>query len=165
MYTCGDGFVLPQTTCFRVNMWITSYSTTFNDRHFSPWYACSPFWVQTIWSREVYSQIPSCFKVFEHQIQRILYSRLTRKSLLQIEQEKLALLAQLPLAVTRLRKLLLLSNTGRLRLEHVRIARKDFGLPDDFEFSVVLKFPKYFRLFEAKDTRNKYIGLLKETCH
>ncbi|KAF3634746.1 Protein ROOT PRIMORDIUM DEFECTIVE 1 [Capsicum chinense] len=102
-------------------------------------------------------KFPHVFEVFEHPVQRILYCRLTRKSLLQIEQEKQALLAQLPLAVTRLRKLLMLSNTGRLRLEHVRIARREFGLPDDFEYSVVLKYPDYFRLFDAKETRNKYI--------
>ncbi|KAJ8557776.1 hypothetical protein K7X08_004542 [Anisodus acutangulus] len=107
-------------------------------------------------------KFPHVFEVFEHPIQRILYCRLTRKSLLQIEQEKQALLAQLPLAVTRLRKLLMLSNTGRLRLEHVRIARKEFGLPDDFEFSVVLKYPKYFRLFDAKETRNKYIEVIEK---
>ncbi|KAH0650186.1 hypothetical protein KY284_030098 [Solanum tuberosum] len=102
-------------------------------------------------------KFPHVFKVFEHPVKRILYSRLTRKSLLQIEQAKLALLAQFPQAITCLLKLLLLSNAGRLRLEHVRIARKDFGLPDDFEFSVVLKYPKYFRLSDAKETRNKYI--------
>lgn len=51
----------------------------------------------------------------------------------------------------------MVSNTGRLRLEHVRIARSEFGLPDDFEYSVILKHPQYFRLFDAEETRNKYI--------
>ncbi|XP_059299513.1 protein ROOT PRIMORDIUM DEFECTIVE 1 [Lycium ferocissimum] len=107
-------------------------------------------------------KFPHVFEVFEHPVQRILYCRLTRKAMLQIEQEKQALLAQVhDQAVTRLRKLLMLSNTGRLRLEHVRIARKEFGLPDDFEFSVVLKYPKYFRLFDAKETRNKYIEVVE----
>jgi len=41
------------------------------------------------------------------------------------------------------------------------IPRKFFGLLDDFEFSVILKFPKYFRLFDAKDTRNKYIEVVE----
>ncbi|XP_009770248.1 protein ROOT PRIMORDIUM DEFECTIVE 1 [Nicotiana sylvestris] len=107
-------------------------------------------------------KFPHVFEVFEHPVQRILYCRLTRKALLQIEQEKIALFAQLPEAVTRLRKLLMLSKTGRLRLEHVRIARKEFGLPDDFEFSVVLKYPMYFRLFDAKETRNKYIEVVEK---
>ena len=55
----------------------------------------------------------------------------------------------------------MMSNTGRLRLEHVRIARRDLGLPDDFEYSVILKYPQYFRLFDAKETRNKYIEIVE----
>lgn len=54
----------------------------------------------------------------------------------------------------------MLSNTGRLPLEHVRIARRDFGLPDDFEFSVILKYPEFFRLFDAKESRSKYIEVV-----
>lgn len=105
-------------------------------------------------------KFPHVFEIFEHPVQRILYCRLTRKAINQMEQENEALIAQIPDAVTRLRKLLLLSNNGRLRLEHVRIARREFGLPDDFEFSVVLKYPEYFRLFEANETRNKYIEVV-----
>ncbi|XAR66216.1 hypothetical protein NMG60_11012366 [Bertholletia excelsa] len=83
------------------------------------------------------------------------------KAELQIKQEKEALLTQLPDAVTRLRKLLMLSNNGRLKLEHIRIGRKDFGLPDDFEFSVVLKYPQYFRLFDVKESGDKYIEIVE----
>ncbi|CAA0809482.1 Protein ROOT PRIMORDIUM DEFECTIVE 1 [Striga hermonthica] len=102
-------------------------------------------------------KFPHVFEVFEHPVQRILYCRLTRKATSQIQQENEALLQQIPDAVTRIRKLLLMSNMGRIRLEHVRIARKEFGLPDDFEYSVILKHPQYFRLFDADETRNKYI--------
>lgn len=82
-------------------------------------------------------------------------------ALLQMQQEKEALDAQILDAVVRLRKLLMMSNTGRLRLEHVRIARAEFGLPEDFEYSVVLKYPQFFRLFDAKETRNKYIEIVE----
>ncbi|KAL3647366.1 hypothetical protein CASFOL_008334 [Castilleja foliolosa] len=102
-------------------------------------------------------KFPHVFEIFEHPVQRILYCRLTRKAASQIQQENEALLQQKPDAVTRVRKLLMLSNTGRVRLEHIRIARKEFGLPDDFEYSVILKHPQYFRLFDADETRNKYI--------
>lgn len=77
-----------------------------------------------------------------------------------MDQEKKALLAQIPEAVTRLQKLLMLSNTGRLLLEHVRVARKDFGLPDDFELSVILKNPQFFRLVDDKENRVKYIEVV-----
>ncbi|XWS37787.1 hypothetical protein CRYUN_Cryun19dG0075200 [Craigia yunnanensis] len=106
-------------------------------------------------------KFPHVFEIYEHPVQRILYCRLTRKAVLQIEQEKEALNVQIPDAVTRLRKLLMMSNTGRLRLEHVRIARKAFGLPDDFEYSVILKYPQFFRLFDAQETRNKYIEIVE----
>ncbi|XAR53197.1 hypothetical protein NMG60_11021649 [Bertholletia excelsa] len=106
-------------------------------------------------------KFPHVFEIFDHPVQRILYCRLTRKAELQIKQEKEALLNQVPDAVTRLRKLLMLSSTGRLQLEHIRIARKDFGLPDDFEFSVVLKYPQFFRLFDSKETSGKYVELVE----
>ncbi|KAK9158262.1 hypothetical protein Scep_004836 [Stephania cephalantha] len=105
-------------------------------------------------------KFPHIFEIYEHPVQRILYFGLTCKAKLQIDQENNALQAQISLAVTRLRKLLMLSNTGRLRLEHVRIAGNEFGLPDDFEYSVVLKYPCYFRLYDGKDTRSKYIELV-----
>ncbi|KAG4941740.1 hypothetical protein JHK87_045611 [Glycine soja] len=106
-------------------------------------------------------KFPHVFEIFEHPVQRILFCRLTRKAILQIEQERRALAAELPRAVTRLRKLLMMSNHGRLRLEHVRIARAAYGLPDDFENSVVLRYPQFFRLIDAKETRNKYIEVVE----
>ncbi|KAF5731139.1 protein ROOT PRIMORDIUM DEFECTIVE 1 [Tripterygium wilfordii] len=105
-------------------------------------------------------KFPHVYEIYEHPVQRILYCRLTRKAILQIQQENDALIAQIPEAVTRLRKLLMMSNTGRLRLEHVRIARSEFGFPDDFEYSVVLKNPQFFRLVDAKETRSKYIEIV-----
>ncbi|XP_024028669.1 protein ROOT PRIMORDIUM DEFECTIVE 1 isoform X2 [Morus notabilis] len=88
-------------------------------------------------------KFPHVFEIYEHPVQRILYCRLARKAHLQIERERQALYAQIPGAVTRLRKLLMMSNNGRLRLEHVRIARREFGLPDDFEHSRVPYWSPY----------------------
>uniref|UniRef100_A0A803Q3Y0 PORR domain-containing protein n=3 Tax=Cannabis sativa TaxID=3483 RepID=A0A803Q3Y0_CANSA len=107
-------------------------------------------------------KFPHVFEIYEHPVQRVLYCRLTRKAHLQIELEKHTLHAQIPEAVTRLRKLLMMSNAARLRLEHIRIARAEFGLPDDFEYSVILKYPQYFRLIDAEETRNKYIECVEK---
>ncbi|MED6180916.1 Protein ROOT PRIMORDIUM DEFTIVE 1 [Stylosanthes scabra] len=106
-------------------------------------------------------KFPHVFEIFEHPVQRILFCRLTRQAILQIKQEREALLAQVPRAVTCLRKLLMISNTQRLRLEHVRIARSALGLPDDFEFTVVLRYPQFFRLVDSNERRNKYIELVE----
>ncbi|XP_076953895.1 protein ROOT PRIMORDIUM DEFECTIVE 1-like [Bidens hawaiensis] len=106
-------------------------------------------------------KFPHIFDVFEHPVQRILYCRLTRKALVQIQQENEAVMAQIDDCVTRLRKLLMLSNTKWVGLEHVRIARREFGFPEDFEYSVILKHPQFFRLFEDKESKSKYIELVE----
>ncbi|KAL6004513.1 Protein ROOT PRIMORDIUM DEFTIVE 1 [Asimina triloba] len=103
---------------------------------------------------------PHVFQIYEHPVQRILWCRLAPAALRQIDAEDDALQAQLPDAILRLRKLLMLSNTGRLRLEHIRIARLDIGLPEDFEFSVILKHSEYFRLFDDKDPRCKFVEII-----
>ncbi|KAG9452414.1 hypothetical protein H6P81_005318 [Aristolochia fimbriata] len=106
-------------------------------------------------------KFPHIFQIYDHPVQRILYCRLSPDALRQIADENAALDAQIPDAITRLRKLLMLSNSGRLRLEHIRVARKDFGLPEDFEYSVVLQNPHFFRLFDADGpARSKYVELV-----
>lgn len=55
----------------------------------------------------------------------------------------------------------MLSNTGQLGLDHVRIASREFGLPDDFEFSIILKHAQFFRLFEDKESKTKYIEIVE----
>ncbi|CAO2838885.1 unnamed protein product [Amaranthus hypochondriacus] len=107
-------------------------------------------------------KLPKIFEIYEHPVQRILYLRFTRNALLQIDQEKHAIDAQLLDAVTRIRKLLMLTNTGRVYVEHIRIARRDLGLPEDFEYSVLLKYPQYFKMFDAKDSMSKYIEIVEK---
>lgn len=106
-------------------------------------------------------KFPHFFEIFEHPVYKIQFCRLSCEARKQIEQENQALLAQVPDAITRLRKLLMLSRTGKLRLDHVRLSRKEFGLPHDFEDSVILKNPNFFRLLEDEQTRGKYIEIMK----
>ncbi|XP_068634661.1 protein ROOT PRIMORDIUM DEFECTIVE 1-like [Aristolochia californica] len=73
-------------------------------------------------------KFPRIFHIYEHPVQRILYCRLSPDAHRQIADENAALDTQIPDAITRLRKLLMPSNSSRLRLEHIRVARKDFGL-------------------------------------
>lgn len=90
---------------------------------------------------------PHVFHVFEHPVQRVLYARLTPRAIHQLRLESDALFSSLPDAVLRLRRFLLLAAPSfRLRLEHIRLARTELGLPEDFEQSVVLSHPSLFRL-------------------
>ncbi|PKA47834.1 hypothetical protein AXF42_Ash020237 [Apostasia shenzhenica] len=90
---------------------------------------------------------PHVFHIFDHPVQRILWIRLTPRAVHQIRLESDAISSSLPAAAHRLRRLLLLAAPSfRIRLEHIRLARRDLGLPDDFEQSVVLANPSLFRL-------------------
>ncbi|KAL0920567.1 hypothetical protein M5K25_009710 [Dendrobium thyrsiflorum] len=90
---------------------------------------------------------PHVFHVFEHPVQRVLHVRLTPRALNQLRLESDALSSHLSAAVFRLRRFLLLAAPSyRLRLEHIRLARADLGLPEDFEQSLVLSHPTLFRL-------------------
>ncbi|KMZ60703.1 Ubiquitin carboxyl-terminal hydrolase family protein [Zostera marina] len=107
---------------------------------------------------------PHVFHVYEHPVQRVLWCRLTPRAQRQVEEEATAIQNMIPDAVFRLRKLVMLSNSGRIRLEHIRIARRDFGLPDDFEESIILKHPEFFRLVgpgsDVNEPRSKYVEMI-----
>ncbi|KAG1359200.1 protein ROOT PRIMORDIUM DEFECTIVE 1 [Cocos nucifera] len=102
---------------------------------------------------------PHVFHVFDHPVQRVLWTRLTPRAAAQLRLGSAAVSAALPAAVLRLRKLLLLATPARrLRLEHLRLARRDLGFPDDFEQSVVLAHPSFFRLVSpSDDPRSKFV--------
>eukprot|EP01018_Ginkgo_biloba_P039571 Gb_22225 [translate_table: standard] len=110
-------------------------------------------------------KFPHIFEIFEHPVQRLLWCRLTRNAMNQIQEEKAALLEQEDKAVLRLRKILMMASGGRVRLEHIRIAREDLGLPEDLEFSIILKYPQYFRLVDANENRMKYVEIVERDHH
>lgn len=104
---------------------------------------------------------PHAFHIFDHPVQRLLWARLTPRALAQIRQESAAVASMIPDSVARLKKLLLLAAPScRLRLEHIRVARRDLGLPDDFEHSVILSHPSCFRLIASESSdepRTKFV--------
>lgn len=57
-------------------------------------------------------------------------------------------------AVTKLRKLLMLSKDKRLLLVKIAHIGKDIGLPEDFRKRLVFKYPKYFHVIESEDVTN-----------
>lgn len=57
--------------------------------------------------------------------------------------------------VTKLRKLLMMSNDKRLLLGKVAHIARDLGLPEDFRQRLVHKYPRYFRVIEGEDATNE----------
>ncbi|KAK3129655.1 hypothetical protein QOZ80_6BG0482900 [Eleusine coracana subsp. coracana] len=91
---------------------------------------------------------PHVFHLFLHPVHRMLHARLTPRAAAALRAEADAMAAALnTTSVLRLRKLLLLAPPHcRLRLENIRMLRRDLGLPDDFADSVILSNPSLFRL-------------------
>lgn len=110
---------------------------------------------------------PHVFHVFEHPVQRVLWAQLTPLALSRLRSEHSAVSTALPQTIPRLQRLLSLATPSRrLRLEHIRTARREFGLPDDFEYSVLLANPDIFRI--TGDTslssapRDKFVELVND---
>lgn len=64
-------------------------------------------------------------------------------------------------AVTKLRKLLMMSNDKRLLLGKIAHIARDLGLPEDFRTRLVYKYPKYFRVVEGEDATNADMRILE----
>ncbi|EAY74976.1 hypothetical protein OsI_02874 [Oryza sativa Indica Group] len=90
---------------------------------------------------------PHAFHLFLHPVHRVLHARLTPRAVAALRLEADAVASSLPASIVRIRKLLLLAPPHhRLRLEHIRLLRRDLGLPDDFAESIIQAHPALFRL-------------------
>uniref|UniRef100_A0A0E0MZA6 PORR domain-containing protein n=1 Tax=Oryza rufipogon TaxID=4529 RepID=A0A0E0MZA6_ORYRU len=90
---------------------------------------------------------PHAFHLFLHPVHRVLHARLTPRAAAALRLEADAVASSLPASIVRIRKLLLLAPPHhRLRLEHIRLLRRDLGLPDDFAESIIQAHPALFRL-------------------
>ena len=54
-------------------------------------------------------------------------------------------------AVTKLRKLLMMSSDNTLSLSKIAHLGRDLGLPDNFRKSLLYEYPMYFQVIESKD--------------
>ncbi|GAV60240.1 PORR domain-containing protein [Cephalotus follicularis] len=93
---------------------------------------------------------PHVFEVFTHPVRRNLCCRLTCKMRDLISEEE-GVVKECELdAVRRVKKLLMMSNTGRLQVHALRLIRRELGLPEDFRESILGKFAGDFRLLDLE---------------
>ncbi|KAI4319648.1 hypothetical protein MLD38_033225 [Melastoma candidum] len=93
---------------------------------------------------------PHVFWVFPHPKRRNLCCRVRARMHDLIEEERVAIRESELDGVMRVRKLLMMSVTGRLRVHALRLIRRDLGLPEDFRDSVLVKYGDYFRLVDLE---------------
>eukprot|EP01018_Ginkgo_biloba_P015633 Gb_36766 [translate_table: standard] len=96
---------------------------------------------------------PHIFEVYTHPVKQAPWCRLTKKALNLIEEEKKAIKENESCAIETLKKLLMMSTNGMLKLHSIRLVTREFGLPDDFKNLILLKHPEHFRLIEKENVQ------------
>ncbi|KAG6696744.1 hypothetical protein I3842_09G164600 [Carya illinoinensis] len=89
---------------------------------------------------------PHVFELFTHPIRRNLCCRIRQKVRVLIREEENAVKECELEAVCRVKKLLMMSVSGTVRLHALRLVRTELGLPRDFRDSILAKYSADFRL-------------------
>eukprot|EP01018_Ginkgo_biloba_P036925 Gb_11579 [translate_table: standard] len=103
---------------------------------------------------------PHIFHVYKHPIDRKPWFELTNKAQDLIAQEDGAIKESETSVIERLKKLLMMSTTGTLPLKAFFKVSRELGLPDDFEDSILLKYPQFFRWVRAENEENDMVELV-----
>lgn len=83
------------------------------------------------------------FDVFTHPVKRNVCCKLSHKMMDLMEEERELIKGMEAENVVRVKKLLLMSVTGSLRLHALRLVKREMGLPDDFRETVLGKCPDF----------------------
>lgn len=89
---------------------------------------------------------PHVFELFTHPIRRNLCCRIRQKVRVLMREEENAVKECELEAVCRVKKLLMMSVSGTVRLHALRLIRTELGLPRDFRDSILAKYSGDFRL-------------------
>ncbi|KAG6385826.1 hypothetical protein SASPL_154707 [Salvia splendens] len=102
---------------------------------------------------------PHIFHIFSHPDKLQPFCSLTPAALQIVRQESEAIEKTLPLAITRLVKILSMSLTKKLPLRAIFKVWKELGLPDDFEDSIISRNPEVFALEDGNEINTHYLVL------
>ncbi|GFP82285.1 protein root primordium defective 1 [Phtheirospermum japonicum] len=102
---------------------------------------------------------PHIFHIFNHPAKLQPFCALTPAALQIVRLESEAIENSLPLAVTRLVKLLSMSLTKTLPLRAVFKVWRELGLPDNFEESVISRNPDVFSLRDGNEPNTHFLVL------
>ncbi|KAL2952456.1 hypothetical protein AAZX31_19G112200 [Glycine max] len=93
---------------------------------------------------------PHVFLVFVHPFRKNTCCRITKRMKELILLEGLVVKQQETEAVKRVKKLLMMSLNGTLRLHALRLFKRELGLPEDFRDSILGKYSADFRLVDLE---------------
>ena len=93
---------------------------------------------------------PHLFDVFTHPVRRNLCCRFTDKMIGLLKEEENAVKQWEREVVRHVKKLLMMSVNGNLRVHGLRLVRRELGLPEDFRESILSKYTEDFKLVDLE---------------
>eukprot|EP00249_Psilotum_nudum_P017077 c26144_g1_i1 orf=610-2091(-) len=114
---------------------------------------------------DILKKYPHIFDIYEEPRRRQLCVSVGEPALALIEEEKKCKEDLIPMAISRLRKLLMMSSTRRICLNHITCLKQDLGLPDAFRERILEKYPLYFRIVERGENSSPLVELVDWDPH
>eukprot|EP00249_Psilotum_nudum_P010991 c22897_g1_i1 orf=469-2214(-) len=103
---------------------------------------------------------PNIFELSVHPQENIPYCKLTKEAVELTEEEQKIYAEQEPVAVEKLRKLLMMSAERKIRVDKLEQARRDFGFPVDFLTRIVPSYPDFFRIVQPEGEEHEFLELV-----
>eukprot|EP00249_Psilotum_nudum_P012177 c23623_g1_i2 orf=515-1936(-) len=94
-------------------------------------------------------RFPNIFELYLHPKENLQWIRLTQEAMDLIEEENRIHAEQERVVVEKLSKLLMMSSGKRIPMYILDVSKRYFGFPDDFETSIIPKYPELFCLVQA----------------
>ncbi|KAF8007103.1 hypothetical protein BT93_K1185 [Corymbia citriodora subsp. variegata] len=93
---------------------------------------------------------PHVFEVFTHPLRRNLCCRIRRGMKELVKEEEGVVKLMETESVKRVKRLLMMSVNGRVHVHALRLIRRELGLPEDFQESILVKYSWDFRLVDLE---------------
>ncbi|XP_057786023.1 protein ROOT PRIMORDIUM DEFECTIVE 1 [Salvia miltiorrhiza] len=106
--------------------------------------------VDTLTAGELIRKYPHVFEAFTHPVRRNACCKFTWKfvELLKLEDE--ILLKMEDANVIKIKKILAMSENGRIHIHAIRLMRRELGLPENFRDSIIRKRTEIFRMVDLE---------------
>eukprot|EP00250_Pteridium_aquilinum_P001189 c11398_g1_i1 orf=84-1817(-) len=107
---------------------------------------------------DILQKYPRIIRIYRNPNEIDVWVSLSKPILQLLEEEKTMKQERAHLAAERLRKVLMMSTTRRIRLDRINYLKEELGLPDDFKKTVIRAHPHLFKLVISRVDLHKGVS-------
>ncbi|MCO5592723.1 hypothetical protein L7F22_046726 [Adiantum nelumboides] len=107
---------------------------------------------------DIMDKYPRIIRVYRNPNELDVWVTLAKPILELLEEEKMLKEQRAQLAAERLRKVLMMSSTRRIRIDRINYLKEELGLPDNFKRTVVQANPHLFKLVITRSNLAKGVA-------